>query len=760
MGDIELHIMIIDDNPAIHQDFIKVLTSTNRMDEFSNLDKQLFDEDEFALDEASKHQMDYSLPKFIIDTANQGREGVEKIKKALEHDVHYALSFVDVKMPPGWDGIETIKHIWEVDPDIQIVICTAYSDYSWEETVKQLGMGDNYLILKKPFDVIAVKQLACALTKKWILHKDSKHHTKILQQTVEARTESLQQSLSLLRSTIESSTDGILVVDLNRIIIDCNSKFLCMWNIPDSMFKSKNVRLIIDYMLNQLDNSRSYFKQINYLDKHIDEVSKNTVIFKDGKILECYSQPHRLNDVTVGRVWSFRDITERAKLESKLEYQATHDSLTGLPNRALLIDRIQNTINSALENDQQFAILYFDLDRFKLINDSLSHEAGDKLLRLVAQRWSSLIRKEDTLARIGGDEFVMIFNQFNSVENIILVANKILESLDQPFQIDSRELNINTTIGISLFPKDGKTVNELLKSADLAMYQAKERGGNQFYFYAKYLNERTNKCFKMEAELRMALKNNEFFLLYQPQFSIDTENLLCAEALIRWNHPTRGLLVPLDFIPIAEDSGLIIPLGEWVLREVCRQIKAWHKKGLPLIRVAVNIATHQLRQTNFVDMVKGILKEYQLAPQCLEFEITENVVITHWDIIQMINQLKEIGIKIALDDFGTGNSSINYLKQIHIDCLKIDQSFVQNISTSRSDEVIIEAIIAMARSFNFKVLAEGVETQKQMDFLKQRNCDEVQGFLFSQPLTPKEIEKHIMQGILSIEKKKKSSPKN
>lgn len=278
------------------------------------------------------------------------------------------------------------------------------------------------------------------------------------------------------------------------------------------------------------------------------------------------------------------------------------------------------------------------------------------------------------------------------------------------------------------------------------MYQAKEQGGNQYFFYTKNLNERANECFKMETELRNALKNKEFFLVYQPQFSMKTKKLLCVEALIRWNHPTRGLLLPLDFIPTAENSVLIISIGEWVLRQVCQQIKDWHENGLPLIRVAINIATYQLRQTNFVGRVKKILKEYCLDPQYLEFEITENVVITHWDIIEVINQLKAIGIRIALDDFGTGNSSINYLKQLHIDCLKIDRSFVQNISTSRSDEVIIEAIIAMARSFNFKVLAEGVETQQQMDFLKQQKCDEIQGFLFSQPLTNKEIEKHLKEG--------------
>ena len=434
-------------------------------------------------------------------------------------------------MPPGWDGIETIKHMWKVDPDIQVVICTAYSDYSWEETVKQLGMGDNYLILKKPFDIVAVRQLACALTRKWILAKDSKHNTEILKQTVEQRTESLQQSLSLLRSTIESSTDGILVVDLKRRIIDCNSKFLAMWNLPESILKNKNSELVLDYMANQVLKSKQYITQINHLEKHIDEVSRLIVTFKKGTILECRSHPHRLNNITIGRVWSFRDITERANLEKELEYQASHDMLTGLPNRALLIDRIEHWIEFAYRHQQRFAIMFFDLDRFKLINDSLSHETGDKLLRLVAARWAALLRKEDTIARIGGDEFVMIVPELKTDMSIITVADKILESLKQPFKIGKRDVTISTTIGISIYPKDGTTVNNLLKNADLAMYQAKERGGNQFQFYTKSLNEHTHKVFKLEAELRKAIDNNEFILYYQPQFGIDTRNLLSAEAL-------------------------------------------------------------------------------------------------------------------------------------------------------------------------------------------------------------------------------------
>ncbi|WP_454781056.1 EAL domain-containing protein [Legionella sp. WA2022007384] len=745
MNDIPLHIMIIDDNPSIHQDFIKVLTASNPKSELHHLDQQLFD-DELSLNESYSPDIEFFLPKFIFNTACQGQEAIKKIKGDVEKGIHYALAFVDIRMPPGWDGIETIKHMWEIDSDIQVVICTAYSDYSWEETVKELGVGDNYLILKKPFDVVAVRQLACALTRKWILANDAKHHEQILQQTVKERTESLQQSLSLLRSTFESSADGILVIDLNNNLIDCNSKFISMWNIPKSMLETNDGSIFLFYMLNQIVKPREYLADIERLRKNINEISREIITFKNGKILECYTLPHRLNKKVIGRVWSFRDITEQANLEKQLKYQALHDPLTKLPNRALLIDRIQASIDYAKKHGHQFAILYFDLDRFKLINDSLSHEVGDQLLRMVGQRWSSLVRKEDTLARMGGDEFVMICHVSEN-EDIRAIANKIIDSMKEPFKILKRDITITTAAGISIYPKDGETPSDLLKNADLAMYQSKGLGGNQYSLYATQLHEYSDQCFKLETELRNALKNKEFFLLYQPQFNLDKEDLLSVEALIRWNHPDKGLMLPMDFIPLAEETGLIIPMGEWIIGEVCQQIKAWRKKGLPYIRVAINITTRQLQQHNFISVVETILKEHLLSPEHIEFEISENVIITHRDIIKTLNQLKQLGIRIALDDFGTGNSSINYLKQLHIDCLKIDQSFIQNISASRSDEVIIEAIISMARSFNFKVLAEGVESKKQLDFLKQQRCDEVQGFLFSKPLTPSALEKFLKHHI-------------
>lgn len=737
MQNAELRIIIIDDNPSIHQDVIKVLTAEKRSKSFDDLDSALFGEN------APVGEADNYLPEFQFETASQGREGVHKIIAALREKRPYALAFVDIRMPPGWDGIETIKHIWKVDRNIQIVICTAFSDYTWEDTINELGMSDNFLILKKPFDQIAVRQLACALTKKWLLAKKSKEHTEFLDKTVKEKTSSLSESLSLLRATLESTEDGVLVVDLNKKIIDYNMQLIKIWDVSQALLDEKNEELIQEFFIDKIQDSDDYKKALKELYHNVEDISKHEIKLKSGKILECCSHPHRLNDATIGRVWSFRDITDRAFLEKELEYQATHDVLTDLPNRSLLYDRIKQAIITETRYNKSIALLFFDLDRFKLVNDSLGHEFGDKLLCAVAKRLLSKIRNEDTLARLGGDEFVLVLSKLSHDQDIINIAEKIISSFDQLFIIDGHDITITSSIGISLFPRDGSTPGELLKNADLAMYQAKEQGGNQFVFYMDKLSQQSSKKFTKETELREAIKNNEFFLLYQPEYEIDSTDVLSVEALIRWQHPKKGLILPIAFIPAAEDSGLIVPIGEWVIREACKQIKAWHAEGLHMIRVAVNVSSQQLKQTNFAEKVQQILTEFDVPAKYLEIEITENVVITHVEVIHMINQLKALGVNIVLDDFGTGNSSLNYLKHIHIDRLKIDRSFVRNISRSHSDEVIIEAIIAMSKSLNFKVLAEGVETQGQLDFLKSKNCDEVQGFFYSQPLSSSSISNYV-----------------
>lgn len=748
MRESDLRILIIDDNPSIHQDFIKILTTIDANSDFEALDSQLFGE---------KPANGITLPKFKIDTASQGQEGVEKIKQALEENYPYALAFVDIRMPPGWDGIETIKHIWELDPNIQIVICTAYSDYTWEETVENLGITDNLLILKKPFDSVTVRQLACALVKKWQLTQDLKRYTDFLERNVQQRTQSLQESLSLIRATIESSTDGILVTNLDGKIVDYNSQFIKMWEIPPAVINYKEMNVVLNHMSRFLQAPDEFIKKAQETTQKINDTDMDTIVLKDGRIFERYSQPHLLGENPVGRVWSFRDITKKYYLEQKLEYQATHDELTGLPNRVLFHDRIKQGIANSLRNKSKLGVLFLDLDRFKLINDSLSHGAGDELLKAVAKRLKALIRNEDTIARLGGDEFVAVIPNIKTNDDVFLIARKFIEAFKEPFKVSDRLLCISTSIGISVYPDDGQTVDELLRGADIAMYQAKEGGKNQFFFYTKAMNEEAMNRLDFEDELRNALKNQEFFLSFQAQQNSTTGQIMATEALIRWNHPTRGVLLPIDFIPQAEAAGLLVSMGEWVLKTACKQNKKWQDSGLPPVRVAVNVTAVQLKQPSFVETVKNALNEAGLNPQYLELEITESVIVSSVEVLHTVQAIRALGIKIALDDFGTGNSSLTYLRKASIDRLKIDRSIIENIAVNANDEIIIKSIIALARSMHLEVIAEGVETSKQLKFLQREDCRDIQGYFFSKPLTPIEFSRLLQEnGSLKSSKGEKS----
>jgi len=726
-----LRIIVIDDNPAIHQDFIKIL-KTNKIDNtrLVGLEQEIFGD-------ISKEE---SLPQFEIDTASQGQEGVERIKIAVDKNNPYSLAFVDIRMPPGWDGIETIKHIWEIDKNIQVVICTAHSDYTWEETIEQLGQTDNLLILKKPFDNIAVKQLACALTKKWQLVQDAKDYTSNLEGRVKERTKTLNKSLSVMRATLESSADGILVIDNNGRISDYNNKFLKMWNISEAVIDTNDFQVIIDFISDELESANEFLYCIDTLqDKN--EIMIGNLKCKGNRIFEYYTQPYEVDKHPIGRVWSFRNVTQRVSLEQELQFQANHDVLTGLPNRSSLLKWIKQSIAESKSKKTKFAVLFLDLDRFKLINDSLNHEAGDKVLCVVAKRLRNVIRKKDILVRLGGDEFVVIINNIKDSQNIDKIADKLLSTFKEPFFIDKHEIRLSTSIGVSVYPSDGKNIDTLLRNADSAMYRAKELGTNQFHYYTSELNNKNIEKLEKEAELRQALARDEFYLYYQPEFDLKTEKLVSVEALIRWNHPAKGTLLPIDFIVFAEETGLILPISEWVLRSACKQNKFWQDQGLPPIRVAVNISTRQLRLYNLVQLVSKILEETGLDSKYLELELSENLILNNVDIVGTIQELKKLGVQIALDDFGTGFSSLNYLRSIPVDRLKIDQSYVQNFDSRRDDDVIIQAIITMAKNLNLEVLAEGVETKKQLDFLKNQKCGSVQGFYFSKPLSANECEK-------------------
>ncbi len=729
---INLRIIIIDDNPAVHEDFIKTL-SIAQSSKPTDLEQAIFGE---IIDKTQ-----ITLPSFEISTASQGQEGVQKIEAALKEGRPYALAFVDIRMPPGWDGIETIKHIWELDQDIQVVICTAYSDYSWEDTIKQLGERDNLLILKKPFDTVAVRQLACSLTRKWQLLQDLNRYTHALEDGIKERTGSLEKSMSIMRATFESSTDGILVIDKSGVLIDYNDKLLAMFDITQSMMDTKRFHVIMEFLSSKVEDASDFQKKIGSVLNQSAQAISGKLIFKDGKIFEYFVLPHKVDDNITGHVWSFRDITQQAILEDKLQYQALHDELTGLINRAGLLTYISREITTAKQNKTIFGIFFIDLDRFKLINDSISHAAGDEVLCITAKRLQAALRSQDIVARLGGDEFVALVPNIEDKKYLTDIANKIIAILGEPSTIANMKVTVTASLGISFYPNDGETADDLLRNADIAMYHSKNMGANQYAYYVDELNKENKDRFEKITALRAALENNEFYLQYQPELDTTTNKLIAVEALVRWRHPTKGIILPMDFIPLAEETGIIVQLGDWVMREACRQNKEWQDRGFPPIRVAVNIAARQIIQVNFVSNIISILKETKLEPKYLEVELTENLIINNMGELKSLKELKDYGVTITLDDFGTGHSSLSYLKDISLDRLKIDKSFIDGICSQRNDQLIVKAIIAMAKSMSLDVIAEGIEEKSQLDSLKTLKCQEIQGFYFSKPQFAEDLEK-------------------
>src|SRR5687768_10068655 len=426
---------------------------------------------------------------------------------------------------------------------------------------------------------------------------------------------------------------------------------------------------------------------------------------------------------------------ERAAQEERIRYQAYHDSLTGLPNRASFTEHLEEAMRRAKRAGWPLGLLFLDLDLFKRVNDSLGHDAGDRLLRVAAERIRRAVREADMLFRMGGDEFTVLLEDVRGPEEAAMVASRVLEAIAEPLQLQHHEISVSASIGIALYPRDDTVGERLLKSADTAMYKAKELGRNRYAFFAREMNERVESQMLLEAALRRALKNDEFVLHFQPRVSAATGRATGAEALLRWKHPEWGLVEPARFVPLLEETGLVVPVGAWVLNEACRQAKAWQAAGLPPMRVSVNLSSRQFRSEALFDAVSEALRAANLAPHLLELEITESLLVENVDhAMGVMGKLKAIGTPISIDDFGTGYSSLGYLKRFPIDSLKIDKSFVRDIATSPKDAAIVKAISALARSLGIGLVAEGVEEPWQVEFLRARHCTEMQGYLFSRPL--------------------------
>ena len=549
-----------------------------------------------------------------------------------------------------------------------------------------------------------------------------------------------EDKLHLAATVFESTAEGVVVTDEKGIIVAVN----------DSLLK------ITGYKKEELiGKTPNIFKSGIHGDEFYKEIwhTINTIGHWDGELMDRRKDGQlfpvrqaistvRREDGTISNYVSIMsDITTQRESQEKLDFLAHHDPLTSLPNRTLFQERLSQAIEKAKRHDDKLAIIFIDLDRFKNINDTLGHTVGDKLLIKLAEHLDLLRRSTDTVARLGGDEFIFLLQDINNAQSMAHYCEKLIDSLKKPFEIDNYSLHLTLSIGICIFPGDGEDVDSLIKNADTAMYRAKEKGKNCYQFFTQDLSEEVAEKLTLENDLRKAVEKNQFELFYQPQYLLSQDKLVSAEALIRWHHPELGLVPPDKFIPLAEETGIILQIGEWVIRDSCRQLKEWRDKGFKLDNIAINVSGLQITRGDLVTFIPSIMTQYGLHPNDLEIEITESTIMNDLEYaVDTLGKLKELGLTIAIDDFGTGYSSLGYLKKLPLDKLKIDRSFIKDIDSDNDDKALVLAIIAMARNLRLDVVAEGVEHKIHHDLLVEHNCKFAQGFLFSKPLPVDEFE--------------------
>ena len=555
--------------------------------------------------------------------------------------------------------------------------------------------------------------------------------------------ENLRQVEEKYRSIFENAVEGIFQTTADGHYLTVNPMLARIYGY-DSPAELIATITDITHQLYVDPNRRTEFGQI-LQEKDAIWGFESEVYRKDGKIIWISESARALRDShgnLLGYEGTVVDITQRKQAEATIRYQAFHDILTGLPNRTLLNERLSHALATATKRRDKMAIMFLDLDRFKTINDTLGHAVGDQLLQNATQRLKSCLRVDDTIARWGGDEFTLLLPQINSIEDATKIAQRILDVLKPAFDLEGHKLHITSSIGIAIYPQHGEDTETLLRNADAALYRAKAEGRNNYQIYVPAMNSQASELLELENQLHQAIEQEEFILYYQPQINLHTGQILRMEALVRWEHPQQGQLLPKTFIQLAEENGLILPLGSWVLRTACAQNKAWQDAGLPAVRVAVNLSVRQLQQPTLVEIIAEILAETGLAPEFLELEITETAVMQNADFTrEKLDRLVEMGCHITLDDFGSGYSSLNYLKTFPLHTLKIDESFVRDLLNNTSDAAIVSAIIALGRGLNLSVVAVGVETLEQLKYLQILQCEEMQGYLFSHPLPVKEATK-------------------
>jgi diguanylate cyclase (GGDEF)-like protein/PAS domain S-box-containing protein len=639
--------------------------------------------------------------------------------------VEISAVLVDLYLPDS-QGIETFDRLFGAIPQIPILVLATSRDEAIAKIAVERGAQD-YLMQA---------------------HLDSYLLPKTLGSMIEraANAEALYEEKERAQVTLNSIGDAVMSTNFSGHVTYLNviAEGLTGWSQQEAFgHPLQEVFRIIDGTTREaaVDPMALAIRE----NKPVSLTPNCVLIRRDGTeaAIEDSAAPiHDRRGQVTGAVIVFRDVSVARAMTLRMSHLAQHDSLTDLPNRVLLNDRLAEAIVLSNRYERNLAVLFLDLDRFKHINDALGHAIGDRLLKSVARRLFTCVRSSDTVSRQGGDEFVILLWEVRHAEDAAITADKILQALRAPHCIDQHELHVTGSIGIVTYPDDGEDAETLLKNADFAMYHAKESGRDNYQFFKPNLKIRAIERQSLEGDLRHAVERQEFVLHYQPKMNLvtGTGTIIGVEALIRWMHPRRGLLAPEQFIGIAEECGFIVPIGRWVLREACRQARAWQDAGLPPMCIAVNISSVELRATDFVTGVQAILTETRLEPRYLELELTETFLMRDSrSVADVLKQLKDIGVLLALDDFGTGYSSLSYLKRFPIDTLKIDRSFVRDLTTDSDDASIVTAVIGMGKNLHMRVVAEGVETREQLEFLRRHGCPQGQGYYFGKPVAAAEF---------------------
>jgi diguanylate cyclase (GGDEF)-like protein/PAS domain S-box-containing protein len=659
----------------------------------------------------------------------------------VEHPVDIVL--LDLELPDV-RGLETVRRARIAAPHVALVVLTGLDDESLAAQSLQEGAQD-YLVKGQNNTNGSSHGLLRAL--RYAVER------KALEEALFAEKERAQV-------TLNSIGDAVICTDIAGHVTFLNvvAEKLTGWTRQAAAGQSMaEVFRVLDGACGEVTSKPAPI-DLNSADR---VPSNRSLVRGDGLVIpieDCVAPIHDRKGLVTGTVIVFRDVSAARAMAEQIAYSAQHDFLTGLPNRMLLNDRIGQAIALSRRHMGKVAVLFLDLDGFKYINDSLGHPVGDKLLKSIAKRLTSCVRGSDTVSRQGGDEFVVLLSELHSLEDAAVSARRMLKAVAEAHSIDQHDLHVTISIGVSVYPNDGEDAETLIKNADTAMYQAKENGRQSYQFFKPAMNVRAVERQSVEESLRRALKRQEFKLRYQPKVDLLTGAITGAEALLRWIHPTRGMVSPGKFIPVAEECGLILPIGAWVLREACAQARIWLDQGLNFTAMAVNVSAMEFRNDNFLRGLFEILDETGLEPEYLELELTESVLMRRAESTASILQvLRDRGVKVAIDDFGTGYSSLSYLRKFPVDILKIDQSFVRQISTAGEDTAIVTAVIGMARSLKLRVVAEGVETLEELEFLRACQCDEAQGFYFSRPVPPARFAELLRTGVPKLKDSLSSS---